>query len=1089
MRKYSYLFKGILCSITLFYTSLHSMPAPYHQPGFTPQTEPLFEDTLLVDSSPHSVELENTSFQQGDSSLPLLPDEENIHAADSNTTLATHTEGGITSFENESSFEEPFSYEEASLSEEAMLQNEADLTFNEPLEEIWTFEEFENDPTFQAMETEEIFFMGEEGMGEEIAHTPLYNPTVSVTITLPFIGPLVFTPAAEEQAALSAQSNQLALETQQQAQKQANEVIQLGIMQLTSIQAHVQQEGTLALEAAINLLGKKGTVTLESYTPEETKLLITLADPLSFTLHDGRIVELKNWHLLLGPHFQELYTRSAFFSDKEDGRLSLGLSRENPAAYIEADHEILLSTLVPEAKDHADLAKTLVHDVVINLPNPLFPLETAAIEITGSADMNHIVLYKEARLGIVDCLIVFSPEGITVEATGLTPLTFPDEITLQQPQMITTINPMDKTFELVISGILEIDVPGVGTIQQRLYGEKTDDGFRLEALLDKEISFHSVAIGSPLLLFLTEGEGQEKITKTVIQGTATILGYEVIPKLHIVRSQKLGKRIIEFSAKIKDDKPLAPFASIKEVEHIPQLKEIQIHDATIGFRSLDKTFFIGGTTTILGVTTKAELMGSNKGIAIKASTTKPWKVSDSIDEARGTVFDSITFNEVSFIASSYRYYDPTYNIKVNKGISVIARISSKSGVFANARKLLGDAIPEDVVASLTISSPLRKSKLLAVIPIEMKLSEKASLANCSLEVTGEPSVALLTTFKFKPSEKEQPLYFTGRIQFEPTDATLAGTMEGYWNNPLGISGFSIGDTALEVTLPYAIPPVPTSFGLTGRMLFGDIITRIAVKLGGEDIVLLGEVNKLYITDLIKAARQAGVNLGALNTLDLKFEDIKLTFAPEGGQIGEIIFDPGITVAGKMFLKIPDTIDTHFFTEVTIDPMFGIKASAQMPNLEVGPLKLKGAGIDGKYGTEDDGPVFKMALTPLQQRLFISCALELLGNTAHAEVDISPTSLKAMMKLKLFNFLDVDAELESYTKEGQVGVRLMGETTVGGASMKVIGDVNNKGALIAGNLRQLTLQGLAQIGNDMGASIPLTAIPNIGISDIELFVRT
>jgi len=953
--------------------------------------------------------------------------------------------------------------------------------------------ENEDDDLLSEAQLPEDDSLDDDDLSDPEPESTTFEAAEGARVEMPLVGEIAFAPSAEAQKA-----GNLSEEAQanlQASQAMVGKTLVISLLTLKITQTQLANDGKPTMNGTFSLADKKGIFRLHVYNEDETIFEIILDSPFEITVTPDKTIHIKSFLFLISPDKKELYQKvSVFTSDKKETRISLSLDPQEPEASATTQN-VIFTQLFPSAKGNGDLEKIVLEDLEFSLPNPIFPVQSEKeININCMAKLDHIKLFDSARLSNSDCTITLAPGMGSFVAEGTDAIDLGGGTLLNQPGVEITITAGSKP-EFLITGTLDLKLPLLGKVSQQVKGEKRDDGIELRSRLNKGIKFGPIRIGDPEIIFYTfkgsagiGSDGGANVTKRLeLRGSAKFFGNEIIPIIRFVKSKKSKKRLIQFSAEFKGKKNINPFKDIPGMKSIPGIKDFVLRNAHIGLDSTKK-FFIGGATKLLGVATNAALQFARKGVSITATTLQPWKLSDTVSAAKGSIFDSIGLRNVTFTLSSYSYFDATTNMKVNRGVNVTADVDTSQGIFANARKMFGGAMPQQVKTVIILNPNPRHCKFRAILPFNIKLSSKASLLNIAFEISGEPSVALLATLKFTPSKSDPPLLFTTRIEFEPIGAALAGTMQGFWHNPFGIKGLHVGNLAVEVKFPYTAPPVPIAFGITGTMQLGDQIVRVAVKLGADDIVLLGELKYLHLFQMLKLAKQVGVPLDWLKLPDIKFEDLKFKFAPAGGQIGELYFEPGISASGKLLLNIPGVINSKLEAGINIDPMAGFKAYAMMPNTKIGPLKLTGAGKDKKYGTEDDGPILYAVLTPMEQRLFISCQAELLGSKAQAEIDIKLTSIRIRMILKLLGVLDVDIDGESYKRHGRIGFRIVGTTKLGTRNAKLMGDLSTKGLTIAGRMESLTIKDLATVCNQMGAKIPLKLVPDYGYKDVEIFVK-
>lgn len=420
------------------------------------------------------------------------------------------------------------------------------------------------------------------------------------------------------------------------------------------------------------------------------------------------------------------------------------------------------------------------------------------------------------------------------------------------------------------------------------------------------------------------------------------------------------------------------------------------------------------------------------------------------------------------------------------GLNMFGALDMSQGLFKSVRKIF-PILPKKLIGGITILKSMPWYTIQIAIPLDIKLSSRVSIHNIIVQISGDGSLTIMVSLAFITDRSKPPLIFTASIAFSPGFFTIAGTMQGVWRHPFSIPGITVSDVAVEMSLPYAplIPPVGA--GITGAIQLGDIIARAAVKIAPNSILLLAEINEWPLFVLPALIRKMGLDLGPLDiikAIDISLYDVKFKFAPIGGQIGQIYFDPGISASGKLVLKIPYVINTKLEAGFNLDIMGGFKLYAMMPKFNLGPLKITGKGKDRKYNTADDGPIFYAALSLTEQRIFVSAMAELFGSSAEIEIDIGLLHLRFKMLMKLLGILDAHIVGETYHKGWRLGFRANGTIKLGkSAQAMLFGDINTLGCSFAGKYDALTLHDIADI-----CHIPSDLIPKFGLTDVEFYVR-
>lgn len=474
---------------------------------------------------------------------------------------------------------------------------------------------------------------------------------------------------------------------------------------------------------------------------------------------------------------------------------------------------------------------------------------------------------------------------------------------------------------------------------------------------------------------------------------------------------KVGGYYVEFSATAKTNKAIKPFANITGVKNIKQIADISVSNPGLGMKP-DKTFYITGQSDILGFKSDVKIELKNKNeITLKSRPPEDWRLSDAIKSLQGTVFDDMDLSDIQIVISSFQHFDDELQMTINRGVNLVAGAQLTGGKF-NSAKALVSALDQKLRVAASIGSSPSEVYFSMAIPVkEIKLSEKAILKNVTFFMSGDgPSIGLKTQIMISPDKQDKALVFTGSVSIDPAQAggTLSATMQGKWEHPLGVSGITLSDVAVEGTLPAL-----TNMGLTGELLIGTnkrIKIAAAYSIDGQ-IVLMGEYEgKILLEDLISMAIKSNKNLNIEQFKDkfpdIGFENTMFKFAPRSTSIGEIHFDPGISLKGTLLvLKKKGLIDLNLGPE-------GIFARGTLDKFNIGPIEINGAGLDEIYGNEDDGPVVDFALCPEAQHFILSGLIDLKIAKGQADIHIGTDQIRIFLLAQLLKKFETNIEAYS-----------------------------------------------------------------------------
>lgn len=441
----------------------------------------------------------------------------------------------------------------------------------------------------------------------------------------------------------------------------------------------------------------------------------------------------------------------------------------------------------------------------------------------------------------------------------------------------------------------------------------------------------------------------------------------------------------------------SPFSSLT----IPTINSLTFNNlkASFNISRSDATkllFSLGATTSILGHT----VIGSfylvyepdQKGLIFKAGVPDEWRFSDSFPSLRGTILERLSFEKAYFLASTLDYDLPERDFfgvedldlqskpgekqvaleEIRKGLTFAAYLPL-IGELEKLQKVLGGQDRKVKVYGILNPNPrdiVLGAKLTGSLPLSTELMSTGPLA---LEITGAPSLALLTTLYVKPTINDTPLKFIGRIELDPTDATFAATMLGTWQNPFNLQGLSIADVAAQLGINYAqlvATGLPNRLGLTGKMDIGKHKLFLAGQFDSlfKNMALAGSLNELSLLDLVTAiANPLGARIDDSKVPYIAIKNVELKFAPTNVRIGEIVIPQGITVKGELHI-----LDTKGVIDFNVDRT-GIRAIGYTSIIQAGPLKISASKpTDSPTG----GPIVKLILTLPEQEFLLSGKIEL-----------------------------------------------------------------------------------------------------------------
>lgn len=616
--------------------------------------------------------------------------------------------------------------------------------------------------------------------------------------------------------------------------------------------------------------------------------------------------------------------------------------------------------------------------------------------------------------------------------------------------------------KLILSGRIEsVVLPKVGTVDLSVSAALEGKNFDISAALNKDITLGQVTIGKPSLRLV-----RDKNLLIVISGDATIRNYQVLAEATINFGPRgesttlpTKPQSIKLVGTIKSKEPIRPFKNVK-IPGLPQSDEILtkalvLREASVGLdigieQGKEKSFFFSGKADVFNVPLDAKVIftkvGGKDGVVFKGGFSKGWKISDSIKKLAGTKLDDIQFKNPSlFISSIDGYIDEETKQTINKGISLLSGLSPQ-GALEKFKKIPNLNF-DNILVYGTFSTDPSKIKIGASLPDIFNFENfgkgRVKSGGVIFEITGKPSIALKANLLVKPTKNDSELLFTGEIQPEAEELKLALTMEGFWDDPFGIAGLSIGNMALQTATSYKMlaTGVPISgIGMTGSMKIGSgeqgkqITLAVNLTENEKDTMLFGELKgldgrpgKLSMQECVDFSKSMAIKaaektlkgqpklqtkLNSINKnvttflnkenvkkiLSTSVRDVEVKIVPYDTKIGQIQFKRGLTFKG-----ILEMLGKEAGLNINIDTS-GILAEGWLSeiNLANGAFKLSGAGRDMKRGTPDDGAYIKLLLKLNKLPEFIvSCDLELLKiRNKKLDIALSKNGFKFELQGKL-----------------------------------------------------------------------------------------
>lgn len=584
---------------------------------------------------------------------------------------------------------------------------------------------------------------------------------------------------------------------------------------------------------------------------------------------------------------------------------------------------------------------------------------------------------------------------------------------------------------------------------------------------------------------------KKPVTQAAEEQYATIRAKFIkqIDSLNKLVTQKLkdissiGGALFVVSLQNPDYKPFekAQFPGLPAVD-LPVVKDIELKETELGiYFAPPKMFSIWaqGTGQVINIPLLAKVFFNyepdNTGIVLQAGLPETWKFSDSF--ANMQAFDRLEIKRAYVYVSTIRYVDytiPTHlfpttstatvagkpaigmlpGIRINPGLSLYGEI--------NLRKLVPEVFDHLSFVGLetasmygTISYKPENCQIGIGLPDLIKIKDSPfKLGGVWLEIHAKemssvpgvpgpfkPEVSFVIALVIQPSPNDDTLTFTARATTDEAGGLVAFSMEGFWNNALGVAGLSIGDLALQLHTDYKqlLAGVPVSGGgFIGTVKFGTQSESPIIKLGalyaassqGQEMAMEGKLDgTISIWQIIDGCKSLALNQakqqkkparaiensynqilnnGATKQLaNIAVRNAEFKIAPTTVYIGEFPIPQGFTAKGEFtLLGVTAVLDFNVSQS-------GFTATGSLSPIKIGDIfSLTGAGKDKKYGTEDDAATMSLALNFSEQHMIITAQVKLLGITQQTDMFLDADGLNCTIAGKLYNLFDASVILKT-----------------------------------------------------------------------------
>lgn len=569
-------------------------------------------------------------------------------------------------------------------------------------------------------------------------------------------------------------------------------------------------------------------------------------------------------------------------------------------------------------------------------------------------------------------------------------ITIPLVGTFTQAQLSISKFP-NKPISVKITTEGKREFPNLGILDIQVNAEITQKGLLFNGTILQPIKYAGLTIEKATFEIDTERK------LILIHGVTEIFGSQ----LRVLLRDDSQEKELHIETELLSKEPIKPFAKT----NIPDLKDIALKNPkiSVGGSKDEVEIAIGGQVVLFGQTLHATLHLAtviDPGLEgyLEIDLAEEFRLSQIIPELANTEIDKMVFKDLNLILTAADFYDTERKVQYKRGINLYG-FALEEGPLEPIAKLTQMPKDTEIVIFGTIGSP-KDTQFKLKIPVSRNLkTDRAMLKSLGAEILASPpTLSLFGTIAIKPTEKDDWLDFSVVLGAGAEDIIAEGSLQGEWKNPFGVNNFSLKDVALALKFNYELlvsTGLPDTIGMTGSFEIGKYKVGMAAKGSfsePEEFVFAGDLNQLSLNDFVDLASKIikqKIPTDKIPTFEIK--DVHFYFVPKNTKIGVFFFDEGLNLEGTLYIP---NFTTHGRLTVRSG---GIVGEGYVSKVDLGPLHMTGAGPDRVYGTADDGPTMRLALSLQEQELYISGIVEL-ESFFKGETDVYLTLDKMHFKL-------------------------------------------------------------------------------------------
>ncbi|MFK7946570.1 MAG: hypothetical protein AB8G11_03185 [Saprospiraceae bacterium] len=369
-----------------------------------------------------------------------------------------------------------------------------------------------------------------------------------------------------------------------------------------------------------------------------------------------------------------------------------------------------------------------------------------------------------------------------------------------------------------------------------------------------------------------------------------------------------------------------------------------------------------------------------------------------------SILDDFPFENTAFVFASHNglstnlpvFKKVKFSRQLQKGFTFVAAYDLKEVGLDELLKVNQVGIYANLPAN-----PLGFS-LLANLDMRIPISKEVDFRRVDLRIQPKDlSVEIGAALGVKIQQDDLVFGVTGGVEGKDLVLSVAGYMEGSWNNPLGVKGVVISDVYGKIGISFRTTPIPLpEIAISGKLKVdefqGDMTVAMNANNPSESMLDIG-FNEINIKKIVEKYCSPSVK-NQIPTefrqvvMDIGMKDARLTIVPTPVTIANKNYEPGFRAAGTT------TIAGQSATlDVTINYNSGIKAYADLDPISHPPFfELKG-------GRGKPKPFVDIILEPSTNSKFqISGSATVLGITSETDVLLNNKGFEFYMNGKVFD---------------------------------------------------------------------------------------